>query len=747
VKAPMDVASADRARGAKGSNGQPPVTGKTFLRQAEFVEQRGLSLESRTLTPDGMPDQQVAESSSSLYLRGAQERTALLEAAPPTPAIAWRPLGPAGIPDGQTYGSGPGSTVTVAGRVSAIAVDPTNSDHVLVGSAAGGIWETLDGGTSWTPRTDDQPTLSIGALAFDPSDASTVYAGTGEGNSEYFHLGQGILVSRDGGTTWTIIAQSVFAGIGFYRLVVDPRDGQRLIAATTGGAAVSADGGAGWSLLHHGVTWDVSLAYHGDEAEILLAAPDGLFSARGQGAPAQVQIPDLGALDADRERMAVAHVPSDPAQAFVFAASQGEALLWHRTAEEGPYEPIQLPSFPVGEYVDNVLDVGQAAYDWHVSVPPVGDDTVYLGAIELVKGLRAAGQWDWTDISSRIGEGDSIHPDQHTLAFATQDASILYAGNDGGIFRSPDGGDSWQSLNGGLAISEVEYLTQRPDEPIWMLAGLQDNGTIRREQATAWTQVGLGDGGDCGTNMAHPDVCFHSYYYMYMERSDHRGDADSWVNVTPPGDSPQLLKLFYPPLEVNGEVVAKAGQIVYISRNSGADWKRVALAQPPSGRPSVASALAIPTPDTVLVGTIRGEVLSLRWQNGTWGAPTALTKPRDGWISDLLVDPGNPQRYWATFSNPGAVFRSDDAGATWSDATANLPSAPVNAVISDPTRSDRVWVAGDVGVYESIDAGGSWSVFGTGLPNALAVDLLLYEADRLLRVATRSRGVWEATID
>jgi photosystem II stability/assembly factor-like uncharacterized protein len=699
-----------------------------------------------TLEPDGAPDPAGAATSRLLYLRAAQERDALLEAAPPSPAIVWRSLGPHGIPNGQTYGSGPGSRVTVAGRVSAIAVDPTNSDHVLVGSAAGGIWETVNGGTSWTARTDDQPTLAIGALTFDPSDASTVYAGTGEGDSEYFHLGQGILVSKDGGATWTVGARNVFAGIGFYRLVVDPRDGHRLIAATTGGAAVSADGGASWSLLHRGVTWDVSLAYHGDEAEILLAAADGLFRSRGRGALTSVQLPGLGALDQDRERMAVAHVPADPARAFVFAAFQGEALLWQRTVEDGPYEPIELPSFRVGEYIDNVFDVRQAAYDWYVVVPPAGDDTVYLGAIELVKGVRGGDRWDWTDISSRIGEGDSIHPDQHAMAFDPRDVNVLYAGNDGGAFRSPDRGESWQSLNAGLAISEVEYLTQRPDEPIWLLAGLQDDGTVRREGVNAWTQVGPGDGGDCGTNMARPDTCFHSYYYMFTERSDHRGDADSWRDVTPPGDSPQLLKLFYPPLEVNGEVVAKAGQIVYISRNSGADWKPVALAQPQSGRPSVASALAIPTPDTIFVGTIRGDVLRLRWGNGTWGAPIALTKPRDGWISDLLVEPASPERQWATFSNPGAVFRSDDAGATWSDVTANLPSIPVNAIVSDPASPDRVWVACDVGVFESVDAGGSWSVFGTGLPNALAVDLLFYGPDRLLRVATRSRGVWEATV-
>ena len=711
MKAPLDLDSARRTRGgARGLNGQAPVTGKTFRRQAQFLEQRGLTGRSSSIEPDPLSDGAGADSRLR-YLHATEQRAALLEADPPSAEIAWKCLGPDGIPNGQTYGTGPGSNVTVAGRVSAIAVDPTNSAHLLAGGAAGGIWETHDGGTHWASRTDDQPTLAIGALAFDPSDPSTAYAGTGEGNSEYAHLGQGILVSKDGGTTWAVVARNVFAGVGFYRLLVDPRNGRRLIAATTGGAAVSTDGGETWSLLHRGPTWDVSLAYHGDEPEILLAAPDGLFGARGQDAPIGIILAGVGALDPDAERMAVAHVPSDPPQAFVFAASQGQALLWHRAADGDSFEQIDLPSFRLGEYIDNVFDVGQAAYDWYVAVPLTGDDTVIVGAIELLKGVRSGGQWEWTDISSRIDSGDSIHPDQHTMAFDPQNPEVFYAGNDGGVFRSPDRGESWQSLNAGLGISEVEYLAQRPDEPTWLLAGLQDDGTVRREGADSWTQVGLGDGGDCGTNTARPDTCFHSYYYMYMERSDHRGDADSWQDVTPPGDSDQLRKLFYPPVEVNGDVVAKAGQIVYVSRDSGANWKRVPLAQPQSGRPSVASALAIPAPDTIFVGTIRGEVLRLQWANGSWGSPTALTEPREGWISDLLCDPAAPQRLWATFSNPGAVFRSDDAGQTWTDVTANLPSIPVNAIVSDPADRDRVWVACDVGVLESANAGGSWSVF------------------------------------
>jgi photosystem II stability/assembly factor-like uncharacterized protein len=226
---------------------------------------------------------------------------------------------------------------------------------------------------------------------------------------------------------------------------------------------------------------------------------------------------------------------------------------------------------------------------------------------------------------------------------------------------------------------------------------------------------------------------------MYLERSRHRGDADSWEDVTPP-DADTPLQLFYPPVEVNGSVVVKAGHTVHLSRDAGDSWSDVDLS---GGQRSIASALAIPDRDTVLVATIQGDVYRIQFDNGKWSDAEMLLRPRSGWISDLLVDPENANRYWATFSSPGAVFRSDDAGASWTDMTANLPAIPVNAVVAHPTENDRVWVACDVGVFESRDAGGSWSVYGTGLPNCLAVDLVFHQGDQVLRVGTRSRGVWE----
>lgn len=731
----------------------PRTPSKAMLREIEFLRNRGLGVE-----PERFPANQVpaavherlvdgAAAQQLPYVLGRRQKESLRAAAPPDERLEWHGLGPAGIPGGQTYGEG---TTTVSGRVAAIAVDPRDSAHILVGAAAGGIWETKDTGQAWTPRTDTMPTLSIGALAFDTSEPSIVYAGTGEGNWAYRRLGQGIYKSQDGGSTWEHIESGELVGHGFYRIVVDPRDGRRLVAATDNGAFVSDDGGDSWHLLHRRWTWDVSLAYPADRRELLLATPQGLFSVTEDGRPVGQTLPRLGSgLDSTREeRLAVMHVPADPGQAFAFAAARGRAFLYHRAAAGGDFEPVPLASLPMPPYLDDILDVGQAFYDWFVAVPPETPDVVYLGGKELVKGERDSGEWRWSDISSRPAEGDSIHPDQHVLAFDVRKPGVIYAGNDGGIFRSSNAGASWQSLNPGLAISEVEYLTQRTDSPDWILAGLQDNGTIRRQvDGGSWEQVHIGDGGDCATDLANQDICYHTRYSTSLFRSRSRGRRGTWEWVAPPNAGPdRFQQLFYPPLEVNGDVVALAGEVVCISADAAATWTQVALPAI-AGRPSIASALAIPNLNRIFVGTVLGDIFEIN-RAGWGGGAALLTRPQAGNVSDLLIDlQGTPSRYWATYSTiPGSVFFSVDGGAHWIDRSGDLPTTPVNAIAADPSDRDRLWVACDLGVYESRDAGGSWSLFGVGLPNALAVDLVFHESSRRLRVATRSRGVWEVVV-
>src|SRR5207247_8176453 len=115
----------------------------------------------------------------------------------------WFSLGPAPIDEGFNANSG---------RVTAIAVDPADVDHWLIGAAQGGIWETWDAGYHWTPRTDDQPSLAMGAIAFAPGNPKIVYAGTGEANfSRVSYAGVGLLKSMDRGTNWFLLGSAQFS--------------------------------------------------------------------------------------------------------------------------------------------------------------------------------------------------------------------------------------------------------------------------------------------------------------------------------------------------------------------------------------------------------------------------------------------------------------------------------------------------------------------------------------------------------
>lgn len=647
-------------------------------------------------------------------------------AGPPTPiGPQWRSLGPWTVPNGQTYGS---SRVNVSGRVSAIAIDPLDPAHVLVGAANGGVWESRNRGASWTPRTDYAATLTVGAIAFDPSAPSTVYCGTGEGNW-WSWLGAGVLRSTNGGATWSTLCTAPFVGQGFYELIVDPADGQHLIAATTGGVYVSTDGGATWARRRTTVTWSLSLS----PTRIFAASGDGLWRSTDGGSTwTAVSLPGS---PGSFNRLAVSVAPSSPGIVYVWGALGATAYLWRRAAGSWTSAPP-----PPG------VSTGQAWYDWFVAAAPDRGNQVYVGAIETYRADISAGSWTWRNLSNKGGSGDSIHPDQHAIAFEPGTPDTIYVGNDGGLYRSPDRGTTWVHCNNGLVISEFEYLAQNVGSSRWLLGGTQDNGTERWRGSPVWDHVADGDGGDVGVNRTTPTTVFHTYYGMSLERSTSSGDWGSWTWISPGGNG-----LFYPPFEcsaTNGETIGFAGTLLNVSRNSGTAWTTLGYPSAATGR-----AMYIPNADNVYVGTTDGHVFRTQWNGVGWtpvaGLPSSMPRPGGGSISDLFVDPNNLNRIWVTYTTIGGgrVYRSDDGGATWIDRTAGLPGLPINAIDVDPWNANRAWVAADLGVYQTLDGGTTWTDFANGLPNAYVGDVVFHPNARVLRAGTRNRGVWEIPVD
>src|SRR5207244_13310870 len=139
-----------------------------------------------------------------------------------------------------------------------------------------------DSGANWKPCTDQMPSLAIGAIAFDPTAPSRVYAGSGEGNF-YANLGAGVYHSTDGGATWAVLASAPFVGVGFYDLVVDRQNPTILYAATSNGFYKSTNSGASWSLKRAGRCWDISVHPNGGSIEVLATFGDGLFMSSNAG--------------------------------------------------------------------------------------------------------------------------------------------------------------------------------------------------------------------------------------------------------------------------------------------------------------------------------------------------------------------------------------------------------------------------------------------------------------------------------
>ncbi len=713
--------------------------GKALARVHYFDVQRGLP--SPTRSGDGPTERPAAPRSRSLV-----RRVVAAVAPPAAPSFkaaallpAWRQLGPTLVPHGQTYGSGPGANPSVSGRCSGLVVDRSDTRHLVLCSAGGGLWGSRDAGSTWSPLTDQQPTLVMGAIAQARSQPNVMYAATGDGDGS-IPYGMGLLRSADSGASWQHVPSAALTGIGVFDLAIDPLDALRVWVASSAALHLSTDGGATVRIAIEGLCWSVSVN-PADPQEVFAACATGLMRSTDGGANwARVALPGTSAATSFA-RLEVCHAASRSEVVYVAGCVGTRALLWRRSAAGGSFGAESLPAG---------LDVSQAWYDWYFVVAPDDPDRVYWGAIEVFRGKRGAAGLAWSKVSSRTN-GDSIHPDQHALVFDPVDSRVIYACNDGGLFRSPDGGDHWTSLNPGLGITEFEFLAQLEGDPAWLFGGTQDNGSLALGGARRWDQVALGDGGDCAAvERGAASICYHSYYDMDIERATaHGAQAFSWARVSPP--TPRgYAALFYPPLEARNSLLAKAGATVWVSANEGTDWDEVAL--PTSGRadPDLATALHIVSDTVLLVGTTRGAIYRITRGAAGWSRATVLElgAPRRGYVSDFATSGSSGRTVWVTISSAGGghVYRSTNGGSTWADRSAALPDIAVNAIVLDPKSSKRLYLGTDHGVYRSVNSGTSWQAFNNGLPNVIVGDLVLHAASRLLRAGTRSRGAWELSL-
>jgi hypothetical protein len=695
--------------------------------------------------------------------RGAVLQAKIMrEAERPAGLGSWRSMGPEAMTM-LHWVMGP-----VAGRVSALAVDPTNEDVIYLGAASGGLWKTVNGGDSWFPIFDDVGTQTIGAITIDPASPNTVWVGTGEqGQNCWSYFGMGLFRSTDGGAFFEEVNGSGESTIDLSyitSIVLLPGDSQVvLVGGETycddgnwiyGGLYRSSDGGGTWAEVLSGAVTDMVVSP--GETDVIVAAvgrwsqsSNGIYrSADGGLSWSHVTAGLPAPSSVGRSRLAAA--PGDPLVLYTLMNESGGVGLYH-SGDRGENWTRRN---------SDACD-GQCSYNLCLAVHPTNPATLLTGTVKFFRSTN--GGVSLTPLISGWGSNQKVHQDTHVLVWSRTDTDRFWVGGDGGLWRSDDGGSNFENLNANLNITQFYDIEVHPTDPSTLFGGAQDNSSSASFADLRWnTTVVTGDGFMNVVDPADPGTVIQTSYpwdgYPSLYRSTSGGSPGSfdWLSVTG-------LTQYEPWPWVTPLVGADAGTGIptslFVASNhvyrsdfdSLGSWTKISGNLAGSG-----GSLSVLTPvvnDGAIVlysGTSDGRI----WRTGNALLPSPIWIDVTGnypgsRVTDIAADPADPLRVFVTRGEFGAgrLFRSTTGGFFWQVVGSGLPNVPANSVAIDPVSPHRVFVGSDVGVFVSEDGGETFVAAMDGLPlGSVVTDLEIDDEPYVLTAGTYGRGAWQMNL-
>lgn len=683
----------------------------------------------------------------------------------------WTPTGPGPIVNGNTAGNLPTS-----GRTGGVAAHPTDPNTLYIAAVGGGIWKTTDGGTIWTPLTDNQATLWSYAVAVSQSNPDIVYAGTGEPtNSILSFYGRGVLKSTDAGSTWTLLGSSVFDRRTIARVVIHPTDPNTVYVATGGGVNGSSGNRGVWKTTDGGLNWTntttaiTGAQFSGVYSDLLMHPTDPLtlYCAVGQyngQLKNGVYVTTNGGtswaasgnhpVGTANGRISIAISKSNPLVLYSIISNPGTSglLKMMKTIDGGTTwnEVLGVPNF-MG---------GQGWYDQCIAVDPTNPDVVYVGGQSGTNGILKSedGGSSWTSIASDA-TGEGPHVDFHGFGF---DASgRLLSTNDGGVFRLNNASLAsldWVSLNGNIQTTQFIGIAMDPANLDLSYGGSQDNGTEKFTGFIGWTAIRGGDGGHVEVDPSNPLTIYHTFQYPRTggtwERSDDGGNTwqvkQNGINATGPTPDPGNFYVYLVLDPSNPTRLLTGTNRVYETTDKGENWAPIST---PSnngwGTGSAIDAIGLAATDiNVIYATAGGAIYVTSNHGATWALRNTGTTGDH--FKDVAVHPEDPNTAYIVrdrFGAGGKVFKTTNAGVNWTNISSNLPDIPAQSIVIDsnnPGQADDVlYVGTDTGVYRSTNGGTSWTVHATGMPNCSVFDLDLNQTTGVLMAGTHGRGSFQ----
>ena len=654
----------------------------------------------------------------------------------------------------------------VGGRVTALAVHPSQPNIIYAGAALGGILKSTDTGVTWTPISDAVPSLSVGDLAIDPVDPNRLYFGTGEANaSGDSYDGTGIYRTTDGGATWENIGLPNSHHIG--KIAIHPTNPNRIFAAATGklfgtnperGIYRSLDGGDSWQQVHFVTdsTAAIDVAINPTNPDIVYAAmwerirrpqfrkvgglTSGIWRSTDGGDTWARLSGGLPAPSQTIGRIGLAIAPSNPNTVYAsYCDNPGYLIGFYRTTDGGTTWSSRLISPGTDAF---------SGFGWYfgkIWAHPSNATTVYFGDVEMWKSTDGAAHW-----ISIIG---SMHVDMHAWFQNPSNVNYVVNGNDGGVFTSTNGGNAWTKCYN-LPITQFYAMTIDKLNPHRLYGGTQDNSTPRTwdGEPDNWDILFYGDGFYTTVDYTNSNVIYAEAQYGYLGRSTNGGT--SFDLITNGIDGSESVNWCTPVVisPHNNNVLFYGAERLYKTTNRGDFWTAIS----PDLTGEGGGNLVYGTITTIDQSPLNAAVIwagtddSRVWvttNGGTNWTNVASTLP-DRWCTRVTADVHNTAAAYVTFSGYKEddllphIFKTTDYGATWADISGNLVDIPINDVLPDPLHSERLYIGTDFGMYYTNDGGITWLPLGDNHPICPVFDIDLHNGTRKLVSGTHGRSMY-----
>ncbi len=692
-------------------------------------------------------------------------------------------------------------SATMSGRIAALAaVKDKDRLTVYVGAASGGVWKSVNGGTTFKPVFDKQPVQSIGAIAIDPSNPKTVWVGTGEGwTRNSVSIGDGIYKSMDAGENWTNMGLKDSERI--VKILVDPKDGKTVYSCVPGklwsdsderGVYKTTDGGKSWTKILKGANLSTGcsmITMSSRDSKTLYAGlwdfrrkgwtfrsggeTPTSFSGSGlsmstDGGATWIELDEKSAKGLPPKpwgRVVVTAAPSNPNVVYALIESPHSAL--YRSDDGGKTWQQRDAS----QWM-----VWRPFYFANLIVDPKNENKVYKPDGPLIMSNDGG--------KSFSGVSGGAHGDFHDVWINPDNTDQIITGDDGGVWYSYDGANTWWKANN-LPVSQFYHVSVDNEDPYHVYGGLQDNSNWIGDTAypggitnSRWECLGGGDG-----FWVLPDPSDSNYVYEDSQggeivRVNRKTLVGRGIKPLPNYGEGKLRFNWNAPIHVSPNepgTVYVGAQFLFRSRDHGQTWERISpdlttndpekQKQEESGGVTVDNSEAemhttiysisesLRDGHTIWVGTDDGNLQVTRdggktWTNVVGNVPNL---PKFSWVSWVEASRFDPAVAYATFDRhtfgemDPYLYKTTDYGKTWTPLVTKDSGVRgyAHVIKEDTVLNSLLFLGTEFGLWISPDGGKQWAQYkGNEFPNVAVRDIAIQPRDSDLILATHGRGIW-----